>query len=195
MFVGTTGVDRVLGPHGRADAPSTTPKRWPRTAAIPLDVIQKYIILPLLGVAGPVRLRAVDQRGELLHRRAEGPLAGGAPPRRPPAHRGRRAGRRGQGRRADHRRGARAAGAEPRPAHRIREGLPERHEAVEPGARAGRHRPPAGAAAHRFNRQVGIFSDHHIKPAGQVVGADDSWQAKEELLAAHRGPTRRTSAR
>jgi benzoyl-CoA 2,3-dioxygenase component B len=29
-----------------------------------------------------------------------------------------------------------------------------------------------------FNRQVGFFSDHHITPAGQVVGAD-SWKAKE----------------
>jgi benzoyl-CoA 2,3-dioxygenase component B len=30
-----------------------------------------------------------------------------------------------------------------------------------------------------FNRQVGIFADHHITPAGEVVGAD-SWQAKED---------------
>ena len=90
MFVGTTGVDRVvertaqlirehdthdIGPHGGDPA-----RRHP-------EVHQ----LPLHGLARPVRQRDLDQRGQLLHRRAQGPLAGDAPQGRPPAHRGRRA--------------------------------------------------------------------------------------------------------
>ena len=55
--------------------------------------------LPLQRLARPVRRGDLHQRRQLLHRRAQGPLAGRAPQGRPPAHRrrdhGRRAGRRG----------------------------------------------------------------------------------------------------
>ena len=40
--------------------------------------------LPLQRVARPVRRRDVDERGQLLRRRAQGPVPGGAPRRRPP---------------------------------------------------------------------------------------------------------------
>ena len=44
--------------------------------------------LPVLGLAGPVRVRAVQQRGDVLHHGAEGPLGGGAAQGRPrPARR------------------------------------------------------------------------------------------------------------
>ena len=88
MFVGTTGVDRVVQRTAELmrehDTDGHRPARRHPARRDP-EVRQ----LPLLGVARPVRLRAVHQRGQLLHRRAQGPLAGGAPQGRPPAHRGR----------------------------------------------------------------------------------------------------------
>ena len=73
MFVGTTGVDRVVeraaqlmtrARHRRGCGPWRDPARG--HPEVPE--------LPLLGVARPVRRRDLDQRGQLLHRRAEGPL-------------------------------------------------------------------------------------------------------------------------
>ena len=75
MFVGTTGVDRVVERDGRAHDASTTPTTSRPCGGIPLAVIQKYLNFHYSVVARPVRRRDLHQRGELLHRRAEGALA------------------------------------------------------------------------------------------------------------------------
>ena len=65
-------------------------RRRRRTAAIAVARHPAVPQLPLQRVARPVRRRDLHQRRQLLRRRPEGPLAGGAPQRRPPAHRRRR---------------------------------------------------------------------------------------------------------
>ena len=86
MFVGATGVGRVvqrtvelMKEHDTDDVRPVRRHRRRHAAALPQ--------LPLQRVARPVRRRDVDQRRQLLRRRAEGPLPGGAPRRRPPAAR------------------------------------------------------------------------------------------------------------
>ena len=45
-----------------------------------------------------------------------------------------------------------------------------------------------------FNRHVGLFADHHITPAGELVGAD-AWEAKKDrALPAHSTKTVRVSS-
>ena len=103
MFVGATGIGRVVAAHRRADEgarhrrrPAVRRHRRRHAAALPQ--------LPLQRVARPVRRRDVDQRRQLLRRRAEGPLPGGAPRRRSPAARRDAHGAAGD-RRPDRRRG------------------------------------------------------------------------------------------
>ena len=86
MFVGATGVGRVvqrtvelMKEHDTDDVAPVRRHRRRHAAALPQ--------LPLQRVARPVRRRDVDQRRQLLRRRAEGPLPGGAARRRPPAAR------------------------------------------------------------------------------------------------------------
>ena len=86
MFVGTTGVDRVVERTAQLMVEHDTDDVAAR-GGIPLDGDPEVPELPLLGVAGPVRRRDLDERGQLLHRRAEGPLAGGPAPGRPQADR------------------------------------------------------------------------------------------------------------
>ena len=105
MFVGATGIGRVvqrtvelMKEHDTDDVAPLRRHRRRHAAALPQ--------LPLQRVARPVRRRDVDQRRQLLRRRAEGPLPGGAARRRPPA--ARRHPRRARRRRRRHRRRARA---------------------------------------------------------------------------------------
>ena len=56
---------------------STTPTTWQPLGGIPLAGHPEVPELPLQRQPRPVRRRDLHQRGELLHRRAEGPLAGG----------------------------------------------------------------------------------------------------------------------
>ena len=76
MFVGATGIGRVvqrtvelMKQHDTADVASVRRDRRRDAAALPE--------LPLQRVARPVRRRDVDERGQLLRRRAEGPVPGG----------------------------------------------------------------------------------------------------------------------
>ena len=86
MLVGTTGVDRVVErtaqlmvEHDTDDVAGARRHPARRDPEVPE--------LPLLGVARPVRRRDLDQRRQLLHRRAQGPLDGGPAQGRPPADR------------------------------------------------------------------------------------------------------------
>ena len=83
MFVGASGIARVvqrtvelMKEHDTAEINQFGGDRRGDAAALPQ--------LPLQRVARPVRRRDVDQRRQLLRRRAEGPLPGGAARRRPP---------------------------------------------------------------------------------------------------------------
>ena len=117
MFVGTTGVDRVVERTAVLMREHDTDDVAP-LGGIPLAVIQKYlnfhysVSLDLFG--GETSTNVANY----FTSRAEGALAGGAPQGRPRAHRG---GDRGRAdRRRPHRGGgtARAHRAQPRPAHR-----------------------------------------------------------------------------
>ena len=103
MMVGTTGVDRVVERTAQVmvenDTDDVAALRRDPAAGHP-EVPQ----LPLLRLARPVRRRDLHQRRQLLHRRAQGPLAGGAAQGRPPA-----------GQRLDHGRRARRRGRSGRP--------------------------------------------------------------------------------
>ena len=112
--------------------------------------------LPLLGVARPVRRRDLHQRGELLHRRAQGPLARGPPQGRPQARQRRDHGGRAVRRRRDRAdRGLGAGRPQHRPAARVHLGLPGRRQAVEPHPGGGRRQAAAEAAARRLQPQGG----------------------------------------
>ena len=120
MMVGTTGIDRVVERTAQLMVENETddagPLRGDRPGRHP-EVPE----LPLQRLARPVRRGDLHQRGQLLHRRPEGPLAGGAAQGRPPADRRRLPGRRAHRRRerpAQHRpdRGVRAGGPQHRPA-------------------------------------------------------------------------------
>ena len=146
MFVGTTGVQRVVERTAALMAEHGTDDVFPH-GGIPLDVDPEVPQLPVRGLDGPVRLRAVHQRRQLLHLRAQGPLerdpAQGRPrPARPDA----RDERRRDGELVQQDRPA-ARRAQPRPARRVRRRLRERRPALEPGARGRRPRAAADAAA------------------------------------------------
>ena len=88
MFVGTTGMQRIvertaelMKEHGTDDIL--------QHGGIPLARHPEVPELPVLGVDGPVRLRAVHQRRQLLLLRPQGPLAGDPAQGRPRAAGGR----------------------------------------------------------------------------------------------------------
>ena len=141
MIVGTTGVDRVVTRSAELIREHDTLDIGPH-GGIPLDAHPEVHQLPLHRVARPVRQRDVDQRGELLHRRAQGPLAGDPPQGRPQAHRRRpHAGEAGRRRHLDVGGAAGDPVAEPRPAQRVRGRLPDRRQALEQDPRRRRDRP------------------------------------------------------
>ena len=137
MFVGTTGVDRTVERTAQLMVEHETDDAGPH-GGIGLDVIQKYLNFHYSVSAGFVRRGDLDQRGQLLHRRAQGTLAGGPARRRPQAGRRRRAGGR-RHRRADRPdRGGRAHRAQLRPARPVHRRLRRRRQAVEPDPRRRR---------------------------------------------------------
>ena len=84
MFVGETGVGRVVQRTLRADAASDkTDDVRARTAASTCATHPALPELLVLGLARPVRRRDLDQRRQLLRRRAQGPLRGDEEDRRP----------------------------------------------------------------------------------------------------------------
>ncbi len=131
--------------HVRADAGPSHRRRPPARRHRPGDdpaVPQ----LPLLGVARPVRRGDLDERRQLLHRRAQGTVRRGEEDRRPPARRGdipRHAGRRRPHRDA---RGGGLAGAQRAAAGRLHRGLPARGRPLEPDHQEARDRRRAPAA-------------------------------------------------
>ena len=142
MFVGTTGVDRVVARTAELMREHDTEDIAPH-GGIPLDVIQKYVnfhysvSLDLFGsekstnaanyfTAG-LKGRWQEERRKDDHVLTEDGRARRDDPRRRDHHRG----------------GLGADRAQPRPAHRVRRRLPDRHEAVEPGAGERRDRPAA----------------------------------------------------
>ncbi len=72
MFVGETGVGRIIAAHLRADegAGIEDPTTSRALGAIDLPTIQKYLNLHYLGVARPVRPGGIDQCRQLLPPRA-----------------------------------------------------------------------------------------------------------------------------
>ena len=86
MFVGTTGVQRTVQRTAELMKQHGTDDIW-EYGGIPLSVDPEVPELPVLGLDGPLRLRDLVQRGELLHLRAQGPLDGDPPQGRPPAAR------------------------------------------------------------------------------------------------------------
>ena len=97
--------------------------------------------LSLQRVPRSLRRRTLHQRRQLLHRRAQGALAGRASSRRPPAHRAHRRRRRGRGRAHRARRYPCAHRAEPGPSIRVLHRLQQRRPALEPHPRRGGRRP------------------------------------------------------
>ena len=87
MFVGTTGVQRIVERTAELMKEHGTDDIFEH-GGIPLDGDPEVPQLPVLGLDGPVRLRAVHQRRQLLLLRAQGPLAGDPPQGRPRAARG-----------------------------------------------------------------------------------------------------------
>ncbi len=134
--------------HRRADARARL-GRGRRARRHPAERDPEVPELPLLGVARPVRLRDVDQRRELLHRRAEGPLARGAAQGRPQADRRRDHGGRAGRRRDRPDRGGRAGRAQHRPAPRVHQRLRGRRQALEQDPRRSRAVAAAQAAERR----------------------------------------------
>ena len=182
MMVGTTGVDRVVERTAQVMVENDTDdvRRARRHPAAGDPEVPE---LPLLGIARPVRRRDLDQRRQLLHRRPQGPLAGGAPQGRPPADRrldhGRRPGRRGTisqievsaltGLNTDLRREyiADCAGGVKRWNRILEEaGLPQRL-----------YLPHIA-----FNRKVGAFAGIEASPAGERLAAHEWEHAKGQWL-------------
>ena len=165
MFVGTTGIDRVVERTAQLMGEHDTDDVGPH-GGDPADDHPEVPELPLQRVARPVRRRDVDERRELLHRRAQGPLAGGAAQRRPPAHRRRDRvvdtvvdGAIGQTEVAA------LIGAQHRPAARVHHRLRERRQALEPHPRRGRARRSGCTLPHiAFNRKVGAFAGIEVTP-------------------------------
>ena len=151
MFVGASGIGRVvertvelMKQHDTDDVRPLRRHRRRHAAALPQ--------LPLLRVARPVRRRDVDQRGQLLRRRAEGSLPGGAPRRRPPAARTPRGWCRRRPTAGSATREAHLAGRAQRDAaRRLRRRLPEGRRSLEPHARRGGR--VASPAARRLQPQ------------------------------------------
>ncbi len=104
MFVGTTGVDRIVERTAQLMVEHDTDD----VAAYggdPAAGDPEIPELPLQRLARPVRQRDLDQRRQLLHGRAEGPLERRTPHRRPSADQRLGPGRRGRRRRDRRHRG------------------------------------------------------------------------------------------
>jgi benzoyl-CoA 2,3-dioxygenase component B len=148
MFVGTTGVDRVVARTAELMREHDTEDVAPH-GGIPLDVIQKYVnfhysvSLDLFGSekstnAANYFTAGLKGRWQEERRKDDHVLTEDGPRRRDDPRR-----------RDHHRAGLGAGRAQPRPAHRVRGRLPDRDEALEPRAGERRDRPQALAAPRR----------------------------------------------
>ena len=73
MFVGTTGIDRVVERTAQLMTEHDTDDVVAH-GGIPLEIIQKYINFHYTRLARSVRQRDLHERGQLLHGRIEGTL-------------------------------------------------------------------------------------------------------------------------
>ena len=194
MFVGTTGVDRVVARTAELMREHDTEDVAPH-GGIPLDVIQKYVnfhysvSLDLFGSEKSTNAANYFTAGLKGRWQEE---------RRKDDHVLTEDGRDVEPIRDDAittERGLGAGRAQPRPAHRVRRRLPDRAEAVEPRAGERRDRPPAVAAPRRVQPAASaLFAGHHVTPDGRArrrgrVGGEP------RPLAAEPRPTRPTCAR
>ena len=176
MFVGTTGVDRVvertamlMREHDTDDIAAF--------GGIPLAVIQKYlnfhysVSLDLFGGETSTNVANYFTNGLKgrwqEERRGDDHVLTQAVTAVPASRRRRRRGRQP----------ACAHRAQPRPAHAVHRGLRDRDHPVEPDPGrlrdlgAGLRLPHVG-----FNRRVGLFAGCHITPGGRVVD-EATWEA------------------
>ena len=117
----------LMKEHDTDDVAAPRRDRRGHAAALPQPPLQR--------VARPVRRRDLDQRRQLLRRRAQGPVPGGGPRRRPPAASTPRRAVPVRGRRAPRRAGGAGAGRAQRDAsRRLRRRLPEGPRPLEPDA-------------------------------------------------------------
>ena len=185
MFVGTTGIDRVVRRTAELMQDHDT-EEVAGAGGIPLDDDPEVHQLPLHGLAGPVRQRVLDQRRELLHRRPQGPLAGGAPRRRPRALRRRRRGGRLQDGQITQNEVPALLALNQDLRHEYindcRTGLKRWNRILaKAGIDAELYLPHVG-----FNRQVGAFAGANITPEGKV-DLRGRLERAEGPVAAHRG--------
>ena len=177
MIVGTTGVDRVVERTAQLMVRARHRRHRRRTAAIPLTVIQRYInfhysvSLDLFG--GETSTNVANY----FTRRAEGPLAGGAPQGRPPARQ-----------RLDHGGRPHATGeiAQTEVAALVGLNTDLRREYIADCAggikRWNRILDEAGLPQRlylphvAFNRKVGAFAPIEASPDGERLSADE-WDA------------------
>ena len=149
MFVGEAGIGRVVQKTCELMREHKTDDVR-RHGGIDLATHPALSQLPLLGLAGPVRLRDLDQRRQLLHRRAQGPLRGDQEDRRSRAEGRDLSDHPARGRGHRDRAGAGADRAERAAARRLRGRLPARRRPLEHRHQAPRHRRRAAAAPPRL---------------------------------------------
>src|SRR6185312_961031 len=148
----------------------------------------------LLGVAGPVRLGDLLQRGRLLLRRPQGPLDGDPPQGRPRAHRRHHGDPGGRGGCDHHPHRAAAHGPQLRPAQRLLGRLRRRGQEVEQGAGGGRPggtpRPaaPGLQPQGRRVRRAPRLADRRADRPGHLA------VARRRVAAHRRGPRPRRRA-
>ena len=192
MFVGATGVGRVvqrtvelMKEHDTDDVAPARRHRRRHAAALPQ--------LPLQRVARPVRRRDVDQRRQLLRRRPQGPVPGGAPRRRPPpARRHPRRSRRSPTARVGEREAPALAALNETLPRRLRRRLPEGRRPLEP-RRWPRSGSSCGCPTSGFNRASATFAGPPRRAPTAGCSTDDEWARRARRLAADRrrqGPRR-----
>ena len=197
MFVGATGVGRVVERTVELMKRARHRRRRARTAASTSTMIQRYlnfhysVSLDLFGAetsTNAANYFAAGLKGRFQEeRRDDDHRAHRATPRTstPVARR----------RRSTTDEVAGAARRSTRPARRLRRRLPEGRRPLEPHAGAGRRRPRLHAAARRVQPARRRCSPATTsRPTGDVVSAERRGQAQRRPLAADRRRTRRTCA-
>ena len=167
MFVGTTGVQRVVERTAEVMTDNGGTAGFERRRD-PARGDPEVPQLPVLGLDGPLRLRAVHQRRQLLLLGPQGPLAGDPAQGRPRAARGHPDDERRRGRRDRARRRCRcssrststcATSTSPTAPTACAAGT---RRSRTPGSRSGCSCPHEG-----FNRRVGAYASHHAQPRGR----------------------------
>ena len=199
MFVGETGISRVVQRTCEAmkEAGINDPTDIAKVRAlgvIDLPTMQKKLQPALFAVARPVRLGGLDQRGQRLQRRHQGPLPGNPDRRRPPATERHLSGAEAGRWRDQARRRAGADRAQHAAARRLHPGLRQGHAALEQGHLDRRLPVQADAAERRVpppDRRVQGYQRH----AGGRADRRRHLEQAQERLAAVNGTTATSSPR